>query len=73
MLLSLNIAIAMFITFAQIIKQLAVANFFVIICIDSYSLYEYIIKLGTIKEKRLIINIIIIKESYKKRELLKIR
>jgi len=32
-----------------------------IIYIDLFSLYKYIIKLNTIKEKRLIIDIIIIK------------
>ncbi|KAF0329443.1 aurora kinase 2 splicing, partial [Colletotrichum asianum] len=31
-----------------------------IIYIDSYLLYKYLIKLNTIKEKRLIINIIVI-------------
>jgi hypothetical protein len=71
--LGLDIAIVIFITFAQITKQLAVINFLTIIYTDSYSFYEYIIKLNIIKEKRLIINIIAIKELYKKRELLKIR
>ncbi|KAF2174928.1 hypothetical protein K469DRAFT_724924 [Zopfia rhizophila CBS 207.26] len=36
-----------------------------IICTDSYSLYECLVKLGTTKEKRLIINIMALQESYK--------
>jgi hypothetical protein len=36
-------------------------------------LYEYIIKLRITKEKYLIINIITIKQTYKKKELFKIR
>ena len=44
-----------------------------IIYTDSFSLYEYIVKLGTIREKRLIIDIIIIRQSYERRELSKIR
>jgi pyruvate formate-lyase activating enzyme-like uncharacterized protein len=36
-------------------------------------LYEYIIKLGITKEKRLIINIIAIKQAYKKKKLFEIR
>ncbi|EKD13653.1 hypothetical protein MBM_08371 [Drepanopeziza brunnea f. sp. 'multigermtubi' MB_m1] len=58
-------------TFAQIITQLRILNFFVVVCINSYSLYECIIKLRTTKKKRLIIDIIAIRESYEKRELFK--
>ncbi|KAF2192524.1 hypothetical protein K469DRAFT_553496, partial [Zopfia rhizophila CBS 207.26] len=36
-----------------------------IICTDLYSLYECLVKLGTTKEKRLIINIIALRELYK--------
>ena len=44
-----------------------------VIYTDSFSLYEYIVKLGTIREKRLIIDIIAIRQSYERRELSKIR
>jgi hypothetical protein len=37
-----------------------------IVCTDSYSLYECLVKLGTTKEKRLIINIIVLQQSYKR-------
>ncbi|EKD20888.1 polyprotein [Drepanopeziza brunnea f. sp. 'multigermtubi' MB_m1] len=50
---------------------LGILNFLVVVCIDSYSLYECIVKLGTIKEKRLMIDIIAIRESYERRELFK--
>jgi hypothetical protein len=40
---------------------------------DSKSLYEYVMKLGTTKEKHLIINIITIRQTYEKKELFKIR
>ena len=36
-------------------------------------MYEYLIKLGTTTKKRLIINIISLRESYEKREISKIR
>ena len=44
-----------------------------IIYINSFSLYEYIIKLNTIKEKHLIIDIIVIRQLYERRELSEIR
>ena len=41
-----------------IIDQLKLSVIFIIIYTDLYSLYKYLVKLNTIKEKRLIINII---------------
>ena len=45
-------------TIKLIIAQLKLAKIPIIVCIDSYSLYEYLVKLKTIKEKRFIIDII---------------
>ena len=44
-----------------------------IVCTDSYSLYECLVKLGTTKEKRLIIDIMALRQSYERRELFEIR
>jgi hypothetical protein len=60
-------------TLTIIIKQLGFLIISIIVYIDFYSLYEYFVKLGTIKEKRLIIDIIAIRKSYENRELFKIR
>ncbi len=40
-----------------------------VVCIDSYSLYEYLVKLGITTEKRLMIDIMGLKESYERREM----
>jgi hypothetical protein len=40
-----------------------------VVCTDSYSLYECLVKLGTTKEKRLIIDIMALRQSYERREL----
>lgn len=40
---------------------------------DSYSLYECLVKLGTTKEKRLMIDIMALRQSYERRELFEIR
>jgi hypothetical protein len=45
----------------------------VIIYINFYSFYECLVKLGITKEKRFIIDIMAIRESYENRELFKIR
>jgi hypothetical protein len=60
-------------TLTIIIKQLGFPTISIIVCTDSYSLYECLVKLGIIKEKRLIIDIIVIRESYENRELFEIR
>ncbi|CAL3971560.1 unnamed protein product [Diplocarpon coronariae] len=53
-------------------KRLSLLRLPTIIYTDSLSLYKCIIKLGTIKEKRLIIDIIAIRQLYENRELIKI-
>jgi len=52
-----NIAIAIRTTLKIIIDQLKLPIIPMIICTNLYSLYKCLVKLGTIKEKRLIINI----------------
>ena len=42
------------------------------ICIDSFSLYECLVKLGTTHEKRLMIDIMAIRQSYERREIAEI-
>lgn len=44
----------------------------IIICIDSFSLYECLVKLGTTYEKRLMIDIMAIRQSYERREIAEI-
>ena len=44
-----------------------------VVCTDSFSLYECMVKLGTTKEKRLMIDIMAIRQSYERREISEIR
>ncbi len=57
-IVGVDIAISLLITYAMIYDQLNINNFPVVIYTDSFLLYKYLVKLGTIKEKRLMINII---------------
>ena len=50
-------AISFLTTFALIYRQLGIDNFPIVLYTDSFSLYECLVKLGTTKEKRLIIDI----------------
>jgi len=52
-----NIAIAIGTTLKIITDRLKLPIIPIIAYTDLYSLYKYLVKLGTIKEKRLIINI----------------
>ena len=60
-------------TLKIITKQLQLLTILIIICTDLYSLYKCLVKLRTTKEKRLIIDIIALWQSYKPKELFKIR
>jgi len=51
-------AIAIGTTLKMIIDRLELPAIPIIMCTDLYSLYKCLVKLGTTKEKRLIINII---------------
>jgi hypothetical protein len=53
-----NIAIAIGTTLEIIIDRLKLPTIPIIVCTNLYSLYKCLVKLSTIKEKRLIIDII---------------
>jgi hypothetical protein len=53
-----NIVFIISLTLKLITKQLGFPKIPIIICTNFYSFYEYLVRLGTTKEKRLIINII---------------
>jgi hypothetical protein len=55
-----------------IIDQRNLPEIPIVFYIDSKFLYEYVIKLGTTKEKHLMINIIAIRQAYEKKELFEI-
>ena len=55
-----NIAIIINTTIHIITEQLNLPKALIVVYTDSYLLYKYLIKLSTIKEKRLIINIIVL-------------
>jgi hypothetical protein len=69
----IDMSFAIGFTLMIIIKQLGFLTILIIVCIDSYSLYECLVKFGTIKKKRLIIDIMVIRKSYENRELFEIR
>jgi hypothetical protein len=56
-----NIAVVINTTIRMIIEQLGFTRIPIIVCTDLYLLYECLVKLGTTKEKRLIIDIIAIR------------
>jgi hypothetical protein len=73
MVRGVDIVLAMNSTIQMIVRQLDIPPPPIIMCTDSYSLYECLVKLGTTKEKRLMIDIIALRQSYKRRELTEVR
>jgi hypothetical protein len=55
-----DISFAISFTLKMITEQLELPAILTIVCTDSFLLYECLVKLGTTKEKRLIIDIIAI-------------
>jgi hypothetical protein len=68
-----DISFAISFTLKIITEQLELPAIPTIVCTDSFLLYECLVKLGTTKEKRLIIDIIAIRQSYERQELFEIR
>ena len=66
-------AIAINTTLHMINEQLDLPKVSIVVCTDSYSLYECLVKLGTTKEKRLMIDIMALRQSYERREITEIR
>jgi hypothetical protein len=68
-----DIAIAIGSTLNVIMDRLSLPHVPIVVCTDSLSLYECLVKLGTTKEKRLIIDIMALRETYERGELKDIR
>jgi hypothetical protein len=57
MVAGVDMAYALSTTLQMITARLKLPIIPTVVCTDSYSLYEYLVKLGTTKEKRLMIDI----------------
>jgi hypothetical protein len=68
-----DMAIAINTTIKMITDQLDLPRTPIVVCTDSYSLYECLVKLGTTKEKRLMIDIMALRQSYERSEIAEIR
>jgi hypothetical protein len=68
-----DIAIAISTTLAIMTQRLGIPDIQLVVCTDSYSLYECLVKLGTTKEKRLMIDIMALRQSYERKEIFEIR
>ena len=68
----INIAITINITIKIITKQLGFSDTLIIIYINLYLLYKCLVKLSTTKEKYLIINIMVLYQLYKYKEIIEI-
>jgi hypothetical protein len=67
-----NMAVAVNTTIKMIMDQLGFSHPAIIIYTDSYLLYECLVKLGTTKEKHLMIDIMVLRQSYEQWEIAEI-
>lgn len=68
-----DISFALAHTLQIIMKKLGKPPIPLIVCTDSYSLYECLVKLGSTNEKRLMIDLMGLRQSYERREISEIR
>ena len=68
-----DLAIAISTTLRMITERLELPTMPLIVCTDSYSLYECLVKLGTTVEKRLMVDVLALRQSYERREITEIR
>jgi hypothetical protein len=68
-----NIAIVINITIKMITKQLGFSQTLIVVYTNLYLLYKCLVKLSITQEKRLIINIIILRQLYKQRKITEIQ
>ncbi|KAI0398644.1 hypothetical protein F4802DRAFT_611456 [Xylaria palmicola] len=66
-------AIALRTTLKNIMEALNLPPIPTVLCSDSKSLYDCLVKLGTTQEKRLMIDIMSLRESYEKKEISEVR
>ena len=59
-------------TLKDILNKITQRQTPIVICINSFSLYEYLVKLSTTYKKHLMINIIAIRQLYERREIAEI-
>ncbi|KJZ72869.1 hypothetical protein HIM_07813 [Hirsutella minnesotensis 3608] len=60
-------------TISQVTSRLGLPKIPLVVCTDSYSLYECLVKLGTTTEKRLMIDIMALRQAYEQRDITSIR
>ena len=72
MISGVDSGIALSTTLRRIVRSLGTPEIPMVLCTDSRSLYECLVKLGTTHEKRLMIDIMSLRESYERREIAEI-
>jgi hypothetical protein len=73
MMNGVNTGIILAIILRLITDQLCLPEIPLIICTNSYLLYECIVKLGITQEKRLMIDVMFLRQSYERRKITEIR
>ncbi len=68
-----DLAVAIMTTLRMVTERLRLPTMPLVVCTDSYSLYECLVKLGTTDEKRLMVDVLALRQSYERREIAEIR
>lgn len=73
MMSGFDISMALSTTLNQVMKSRGMPRIPIVLCTDSRSLYECLVKLGTTEEKRLMIDIMSLREAYERKDISEVR
>ena len=68
-----DLAVASMTTRRMVTERLRLPTMPLVVCTDSYSLYKCLVKLGTTDEKRLMVDVLALRQLYERREIAEIR
>ena len=67
-----DLAVTIIITLRIVTERLRLPIIPLVVCTDLYSLYKYLVKLGTTNKKRLIVDVLALRQLYERREIAEI-
>jgi hypothetical protein len=60
-------------TIKSMVDKVLQTNLLLVLCTDSKSLYDCLVRLGTTAEKRLMVDVMCLRQAYKRRQIIEVK